>query len=75
MAQKQTKLWQWLVPLAILLGMWFCPAPEGLQPKAWHMLAIFIATIAGILTSPVPSGALMFIALAISIFTNTLTFG
>ena len=38
------------------------------------MFAIFVATIVGILCAPLPSGAIMFISLAVCIFTNTLTF-
>ena len=72
---NQKKLIAWLIPIAIVAGMWVCPAPEGLPVKAWHMLAIFAGTIAGILTNPIPSGALMFVALAVAIFTKTLTFG
>ena len=37
------------------------------------MFAIFVATILGILTQPLPSGAMMLLALAVAIFTNTLT--
>ncbi len=37
------------------------------------MLGIFIGTIFAILTSPMPSGAIMMLALAISYFTGTLT--
>ena len=72
--QKSIKPWQWLIPVAALLGLWFSPVPEGLDPKAWHMLAIFVSTIIGILCAPLASGALMFIALAVSIFTDTLSF-
>lgn len=74
-AEKQVKPWQWIVPLALLIALWFCPVPDGLTVKAWHMFAIFVATICGILTSPYPSGALMFVGLALCYFTDTLTFG
>lgn len=37
------------------------------------MFAIFVAMIAGILTSPLPSGALLFLSLALALFTNTIT--
>ena len=70
MSNKPIKLWQYLVPIVVLLAIWFYPVPEGLKPQAWHMFAIFVATIVGILCAPLPSGALMFIALALSIFTN-----
>ncbi len=69
------KLIRWCVPLATLVILWLCPAPDGLKPQAWHMFAIFAATIAGILTAPISSGALMFIALAVTYFTNTLALG
>ena len=44
-------LWKYVVPLAIGLALWFTPPPEGLSPKAWQMFAIFVATIAGIITA------------------------
>ena len=67
------KCLRWSAPVVICLGLWLLPAPEGLDPKAWHMFAIFAATIAGILSSPIATGALMFIALAVCYFTHTLT--
>lgn len=74
MAQKTVRPWQWLIPLGLLAGIWLSPVPQGLTPQAWHMFAIFVSTIAGILCAPIASGALMFIALAVTIFTNTLSF-
>ena len=82
-AGNSGKLWRWGVPLAVFFLIWFWPTPESLVAsagavnavKAWHMLAIFAATIVGILTSPVPSGVLMILALAVCYFTNTLTLG
>lgn len=69
------KLIRWAVPLAVGLIIWLCPVPDGLKPAAWHMFAIFAATIAGILAAPIPSGAIMFVALAVSYFTFTLSLG
>ncbi len=82
-AGNSGKLWRWGVPLAVFFLIWFWPTPESLVAsagavnavKAWHMLAIFAATIVGILTSPVPSGVLMILALAVCYFTHTLTLG
>ncbi|MDG2959690.1 DASS family sodium-coupled anion symporter [Bisgaard Taxon 10/6] len=62
-----------LIPIMLAVIIWFIPIPEGLAPKAWHMFAIFAATIVAILTQPLPSGAVMLIALCVSIFTGTLT--
>ncbi len=61
-----------LVPIVLGSVIWFLPVPEGLSPQAWHMFAIFAATIAAILTHPLPSGAVMLIALCVVIFTKTL---
>lgn len=61
------------VPIVLGLAIWFTPAPQGLSLQAWHMFAIFAATIAGILTQPLPSGAVMLIAVCVTIFTKTLT--
>lgn len=69
----QKKLIAAIIPILIAVVIWFIPTPEGLNPKAWQMFAIFAATIAGILTQPLPSGAVMLIALCVSIFTGTLT--
>lgn len=69
---NKEKLIRWAVPFAVLVVIWLMPTPEGLKPEAWHMFAIFAATIAGILSSPIASGAVMFIALALTYFTKTL---
>lgn len=50
--------------LCILLGIiiWFIPIPDGVKPEAWHLLAIFVATIAGFVLQPLPIGAISIIA-------------
>ena len=50
-------LQKFVIPIAIGAIIWFIPAPEGLSPKAWHMFAIFVATIAGIIAAPLPMSA------------------
>ncbi len=50
---------RWMVPLAVLGCLWGIPTPEGLSAQAWHIFAIFVATIVGILSSPISSGALI----------------
>lgn len=50
------------------------PAPQGVQIQAWHLFAIFIATIYGIVTKPVPMGAVALLGLLFTQLTNTLTF-
>lgn len=43
---NKSKLIRWSVPIAVLVLLWVIPTPEGLTPAAWHMFAIFAATIA-----------------------------
>jgi DASS family divalent anion:Na+ symporter len=64
-----------LLPLAALGIIWFSPTPAGLPTPAWHMLAIFVATIVGLLMEPIPASALMFLALAFSILSKVLSEG
>jgi len=33
------------------------PTPEGLTPNAWHFFALFLTTITGIITEPIPGAA------------------
>ncbi len=54
-----------LLVLTFLVGLviWIIPPPEGLSPQAWHMFAIFAATIFGIITHPLPMGCMALIGL------------
>lgn len=38
---------------SVLAGLliWLCPPPVGVTAKAWHLLAIFVGTIVGIITN------------------------
>ncbi|MEM5294665.1 DASS family sodium-coupled anion symporter [Burkholderia sp. JPY481] len=67
-------IWKYLVPIAVGLVLWFLPAPAGLQPKAWHMFAVFVATIAGIMTAPLPMSVVAIIGSTIGVLAGVLTF-
>jgi di/tricarboxylate transporter len=60
--------------VAIGTALWFAPSPAGVTTQAWHLLSIFIATIAGIITGPLPLGAVAMLGLGATMLTNTLTF-
>lgn len=48
-----------LIALALGLLIWFViPVPEGVSPNAWHLLALFVGTIAAIIGKALPLGAL-----------------
>ena len=60
-----------LIALALGLLIWFViPVPEGVSPNAWHLLAIFVATIAAIIGKALPLGALSVIAIAVVAITR-----
>jgi DASS family divalent anion:Na+ symporter len=65
--------WSYLIPLAIGLVLWFLPAPQGLSPKAWHMFAIFVATIAGIIAAPLPMSAVAIIGATVAALTDVVS--
>jgi L-tartrate/succinate antiporter len=43
-----------IVPLALGPSVVVIPAPAGLTPNAWHFFALFVATIAALVTGPIP---------------------
>lgn len=46
----------------------------GVTSQAWHLLAIFLSTIVGIITTPLPLGAVAMMGLGTTMLTKTLTF-
>lgn len=62
---KMSPLMRGLICVAIGMIIWFLPAPTGVGPQAWGLLAVFIATIAGFILQPIPIGAVAIIACAL----------
>lgn len=62
--------------ITIFIGLifWIFPEPEGVSSKAWHLFAIFVATIVGIILKPYPMGTISIFGLTATLVTNTLTF-
>lgn len=50
------------------------PKPSRVSYKAWQLLAIFLASIAGLILGPLPIGGWAFACLTITVVTKTLTF-
>ncbi|MBY0540861.1 MAG: anion permease, partial [Campylobacterales bacterium] len=42
MSSKAIKM---IIPIALILILWFIPAPTGLTQNGWHFLAIFFAVV------------------------------
>jgi DASS family divalent anion:Na+ symporter len=59
--------WRAAIPLALLVGIgWLAPRPASIKPEGWRLLAIFAATVSGLLSQPLPGGALVLLALTLS---------
>ena len=63
-----TALKKWAIVLGLGAIIWFLPCPHGLSLAAWHLFAIFVATIAGFILQPIPMGAVAFLSLTICAF-------
>ncbi len=61
-----SKLTKGLVVVLVGLVIWFIPVPAGLKPQAWHLFALFVATILGFILQPIPIGAVAFISVGLT---------
>ena len=62
------------ISVGLAVAVWFIPPPAGVTLPAWHLLAIFLGTIVGIITKPLPLGAVAMLGLGATMLTKTLTF-
>lgn len=63
--------------IVIIVGLiiWYSPIPVGVKKEAWHLLAIFVATIFGLILTPLPMGAVVIIGVMMTTFTGVLKIG
>ncbi|HHA2453019.1 TPA: anion permease [Stenotrophomonas maltophilia] len=59
------KLPQALITTAVLVVLLLLPCPEGLTPKAWGLVAIFLTTIVAIILKVMPIGVMAMMAIVI----------
>lgn len=66
----------WKIWFVVLIGVAVkcIPPPHAVTTKAWNLMAIFTATIVAILIQALPTGAVAFLGLCLTIVTHTLTF-
>jgi len=63
---KEVNLIKLAITFAFGIAIWFCPIPEGVVPEAWHLFAIFVATIFGIILKAAPMGTMCMIAVGLT---------
>jgi len=63
------------ITFLVALILWFIPIPKGVSPEAWHLFAIFAATILGIILKAAPMGTMCMMAIAFTALTQVLAPG
>ncbi|EJL75011.1 anion permease [Chryseobacterium populi] len=63
------------ITFAVALIIWFIPVPEGVTPDAWHLFAIFAATILGIILKAAPMGTMCMMAIGFTALTQVVAPG
>jgi DASS family divalent anion:Na+ symporter len=58
--------------LALALGIWFSPVPEGLTAPAWRLFGLFVATIFSVVVGALPILTASVLAVATTVLTGTL---
>ena len=61
-----------LATVAVGVGLWFIPPPEGLALQAWHLFAIFAAAILSVVVGAFPILTASVFAVAAAVLTKTL---
>ena len=61
-----------MVAVYVLIA-YVVPRPEAIKPAGWRLTALFLATIVGSITEPLPAGALVLLAVVLSSVVGGLT--
>ncbi|MBN9297201.1 MAG: anion permease [Filimonas sp.] len=72
---KEINLKALAVTVVVGLIIWFIPVPEGVLPNAWHLLAIFLATIIGIIFKAASMGTMAMLGITMCAATQVLAPG
>lgn len=60
-----------VIAVLVTLIIWFViPIPQGVEPNAWHLLALFVGTIVAIIGKVLPIGAISIIAITLVALTG-----
>lgn len=62
-----------LIATGLGVLIWFYPKPLDVNANAWHLFAIFVATILGVILKPMPMGAMAILAMGVATITNTIS--
>ncbi len=70
-------MWRGLAFLVLvyLFVIYVIPKPASVKPEGWRLTGIFVATIVGSITQPIPGGALVLLAVTLTAASGTLKIG
>src|SRR6185503_9220396 len=63
---------RWAIVLFAGLVVLLIPGPSGITAQSWHLLAIFVASIVGLIVTPIPGGAIVLLGVAALALTGTM---
>jgi DASS family divalent anion:Na+ symporter len=66
-----SRLIRWAIVLAAGGLVLVAPVPQGITVESWRLLAIFIATMVGLVAQPLPGGAVVLIGVCVLALTRT----
>jgi DASS family divalent anion:Na+ symporter len=72
---KEINIKNTAITFAVALIIWFIPEPDGVTADAWHLFAIFAATILGIILKAAPMGTMCMMAIAFTALTQVIAPG
>jgi DASS family divalent anion:Na+ symporter len=64
-----------ILTLALGVSLWNLPHSDKLTPEAWHLFALFMTMIFGIIVRAMPMGAIAIVGLSVAVLTKTLKLG
>ncbi|HUS13199.1 MAG TPA: DASS family sodium-coupled anion symporter [Pyrinomonadaceae bacterium] len=68
----KSRVTRWAIVLLAGLAVLLVPVPTGITTQSWHLLAIFVATIVGLIITPLPGGAMVLLGIAALALTGTM---
>ncbi|MFB9896228.1 DASS family sodium-coupled anion symporter [Planobispora takensis] len=63
---------RWAIPVLVGVVIYLLPQPEGVKPGGWAVLAVFAATVLGLILQPMPLGAVALTGLTVIMITGIL---
>ena len=61
------RIWRWAAVVGIGLAIAMIPRPAGVTVESWNLLAVFVATVAGLTLQPLPGGAMVLLGVGASV--------